>query len=137
MGSQCLSGIITGLLFLLVAMLLAVAPSSVVFHGFTSTTLWLVFGGLFMAEAVRATGLGERLARIMLDRFTGSYPAVIVGVVAVSTALAFVMPATVGRVLLLVPIFLGGRGADGLRARESGLLRHPTVDAHDDLPGRH
>lgn len=96
---------ITGLVFLLVAMLLAVAPSSVVFHGFTSTTLWLVFGGLFMAEAVRATGLGERLARIMLDRFTGSYRAVIVGVVVVSTALAFLMPATVGRVLLLIPIF--------------------------------
>ena len=96
---------ITGLVFLVVAMLLAVAPANVVFSGFASTTLWLVFGGLFMAEAVRATGLGERLAHMMLDRFTGSYPAVIVGVVAVSTALAFVMPATVSRVLLLIPIF--------------------------------
>jgi anion transporter len=96
---------VTGLVFLLVAMLLAVAPASVVFNGFTSTTLWLVFGGLFMAEAVRATGLGERLARLLLDRFTGSYPAVIVGVVVVSTALSFVMPATMSRVLLLIPIF--------------------------------
>lgn len=96
---------VTGLLFLLLAILLTVAPASVVFEGFTSTTLWLVFGGLFMAEAVRSTGLGERLARFLLERFTGSYPAVIVGTVVVSTALAFVMPATVGRVLLLIPIF--------------------------------
>ena len=96
---------ITGLIFLLVAMLLAVAPASVIFHGFASNTLWLVFGGLFMGEAVRATGLGERMARLLLDRFTGSYPAVIVGVVVVSTALSFVIPATVSRVLLLVPIF--------------------------------
>jgi anion transporter len=96
---------ITGLVFLVVAMLLAVAPASVVFSGFASTTLWLVFGGLLMAEAVRATGLGERLARLLLGRFTTSYPGVIMGVVMVSTALCFLMPATVGRVLLLIPIF--------------------------------
>lgn len=96
---------ITGLVFLVTAMLLAVAPASVVFSGFASTTLWLVFGGLLMAEAVRATGLGERLAQLLLGRFTASYPAAIAGVVAVSTALCFVMPATVGRVLLLTPIF--------------------------------
>jgi anion transporter len=111
---------ITGLVFLLVAMLVAVAPPSVVFHGFASTTLWLVFGGLFMAEAVRATGLGERLARIMLDRFTGSYPAAIIGVVVVSTTLAFVMPATVGRVLLLIPIFSAVAGRMGFPPGSQG-----------------
>ena len=111
---------VTGLVFLLVAMLFAVAPASVVFSGFASTTLWLVFGGLFMAEAVRATGLGERLARLLLDRFTGSYPAVIVGVMLVSTALCFVMPATVGRVLLLVPIFSALATRMGFRLGSEG-----------------
>ena len=95
---------ITGILFMLLAVLLRVASPAVVFSGFTSSTLWLVFGGLFMAEAVRATGLGERLARLLLDRFTGSYPAILVGVSLVATLLAFLMPATIGRVLLLVPV---------------------------------
>jgi len=111
---------ITGIVFLLAAMLLAVAPADVVFSGFASTTLWLVFGGLFMAEAVRATGLGERLARFMLDPFTRSYPAVIIGVVVVSTALCFVMPATIGRVLLLIPIFAALAARMGFKPGSTG-----------------
>ena len=111
---------VTGLLFLVLAILLAVAPASVVFEGFTSTTLWLVFGGLFMAEAVRSTGLGERLARFLLGPFTGSYPAVIAGAVVVSTVLAFVMPATVGRVLLLIPIFSAVAARMGFKPASNG-----------------
>ena len=115
---------ITGLIFMALAVLLAVAPPQVVFSGFTSATMWLVFGGLFIAEAVRATGLGERLARLLLDRYTSSYAAALVGVSVVSTLLTFLMPATIGRVLLLVPIIAaladrmgfkpGSRGYNGL-----------------------
>lgn len=111
---------ITGMIFLLLAMLAAVAPAGVVFQGFASNTLWLVLGGLFMAEAVRATGLGERLARLTLDRFTTSYPAVIVGVVAVSTALSFLMPATISRVLLMVPILSAVAARMGFEAGSRG-----------------
>lgn len=115
---------ITGLILLLLAVLTAVAPAAVVFSGFTSATLWLVFGGLFMAEGVRATGLGERIVRLVLERHTGSYPAALSAVVAVAIGLAFVMPATIGRVLLLIPILTalaarmgfepGSRGRSGL-----------------------
>lgn len=115
---------ITGLIFMALAVLLAVAPPQVVFSGFTSATMWLVFGGLFIAEAVRATGLGERLARLLLDRYTSSYTAALVGVSVVATLLTFLMPATIGRVLLLVPIISalaarmgfepGSRGYNGL-----------------------
>lgn len=95
---------ITGLIFMALAVLLAVAPPQVVFSGFASATMWLVFGGLFIAEAVRATGLGERLARLLLDRYTSSYVAALIGVSVVATLLTFLMPATIGRVLLLVPV---------------------------------
>ena len=115
---------ITGLIFMALAVLLAVAPPQVVFTGFTSATMWLVFGGLFIAEAVRETGLGERLARLMLDRYTSSYTAAVLGVSVVATLLTFLMPATIGRVLLLVPIISalaarmgfepGSRGYNGL-----------------------
>jgi anion transporter len=98
---------ITGLIFLLLAVLTEVAPANVVFSGFTSGTLWLVLGGLFIAEAVRATGLGERFALALLGRFTSSYGLLVAATVLVATALCFVMPATLGRVLLLVPIIAG------------------------------
>jgi anion transporter len=86
-------------------MLLAVAPASVVFSGFASGTLWLVLGGLVIAEAVRATGLGERLARSLFARVPLSYAGLIGAATTVTVLLAFLMPATVARVLLLLPIF--------------------------------
>ncbi|MEK6592680.1 MAG: SLC13 family permease [Pseudomonadota bacterium] len=95
---------LTGLIFFLLAMVLAIAPASVVFSGFASGTVWLVLGGLVIAEAVSRTGLGARFARFMLGRLALSYPALIVAVVIVSGALCFVMPATVARILLLLPI---------------------------------
>ncbi len=101
---QALPEHLTGLLFLLLVVITQTAPPSVAFSGFTSGTLWLVLGGLFIAEAVRATALGERFALVLLGRFTGSYVRLVTATVVVSTLLCFVMPATMGRVLLLIPI---------------------------------
>jgi anion transporter len=119
-ATQGLPEHITGLIFLLLAVLTEVAPANVVFSGFTSGTLWLVLGGLFIAEAVRATGLGERFALALLGRFTRSYPLLVGATVVVATALCFVMPATLGRVLLLVPIIAGLARRIGLAPGMSG-----------------
>ena len=94
----------TALLFFALATVFAVVPPSVVFSGFASATMWLVLGGLFIAEAVRVTGLGRRFAGVLFGRFSGSYAALVAAVAVAGTALAFFMPATVGRILLLIPI---------------------------------
>ena len=49
---------LVALLFFVLAVLLKIASPEVIFSGFASGTLWLVLGGLIIAEAVRATGLG-------------------------------------------------------------------------------
>jgi len=97
---------IVGLLFFMLAMALAVAPAQVVFSGFASATLWLVLGGLIMAEAVNRTGLAQRLASALFDRVALSYTQLVVAVVMASVVLSFLIPATVGRVLLLLPIVM-------------------------------
>lgn len=97
---------VVGLLFFLLAMALAVAPAQVVFSGFASATLWLVLGGLIMAESVNRTGLAQRLAGALFDRFALSYGQLVAAVVAASVVLSFLIPATVGRVLLLLPIVM-------------------------------
>jgi len=111
---------IVGLIFFALAMLLAIAPAGVVFSGFASGTLWLVLGGLVIAEGVNRTGLGERFARFMLGRFVLSYRALVAAVVIVSSALCFVMPATIGRVLLLLPIMLAVAGRLGFAPGSNG-----------------
>lgn len=116
LATGLLSEYVTALLFFLLATLLAIAPAPVVFSGFASSTLWLVFGGLIVAEGVNSTGLGKRVAAMVLGRFTLSYEMLIAVTVAFSTALAFVMPATLGRILLLLPVF-------GAVAEHAGLPR--------------
>ena len=90
----------------MLAMALAVAPAQVVFSGFASATLWLVLGGLIMAEAVNRTGLAQRLASALFDRYALSYAQLVVAVVMASVVLSFLIPATVSRVLLLLPIVM-------------------------------
>ncbi|MFC1799017.1 SLC13 family permease, partial [Thermodesulfobacteriota bacterium] len=95
---------LTALFFFLIASLLAVSPPVVIFSGFSSTALWLIFGGLVIAEGITGTGLGNRIAHSILTHLTGSYLRLIVGVSAAGLLFAFLMPGAIGRVILLMPI---------------------------------
>lgn len=115
---------ITSIGFLTFGMLLAVQPANVVFSGFASGALWLVFAGMVIGVAVNHTGLGERLARALLHRIGSSYARVLIGIALVAMALSFVMPSSMGRVVLLVSLVLpvadalgfapGSRGRAGI-----------------------
>ena len=94
----------TALLFFLVAMLFDVAPAQIIFSGFHSTALWLVFGGLVVGVSIISTGLGKRIARRIVDHLQGSYLRLITGMTFVGLAFAFLMPSAMGRVVLLIPI---------------------------------
>ncbi len=95
---------VTAILFFLLSMLLAVAPAEVVFSGFHSTALWLVFGGLVIGAAVSRSGLARRLTRGLVGWLGTSYTRIVFGVALVSVGLGFLMPSTMSRVVLLVPI---------------------------------
>lgn len=95
---------LTALAFFTIAMIFGVAPPDVVFSGFHSTAFWLVFGGLIIGAAVQKTGLGAKLATAITTRLTGGYAMLVFGLALVGIALAFVMPSTMGRVVLLIPI---------------------------------
>jgi di/tricarboxylate transporter len=94
------------LLFFLAAVVFHIAPPTVVFSGFTSTAWWLMFGGAVTGVALRSTGLALRLADIIFHKRVGTYPQVITTVALSAVGLAFLMPSTTGRVLLLMPIVL-------------------------------
>ena len=121
-ASSALPEYLVALLFLLLAALTAVVPSTVIFSGFTTSTLWLVFGGLILAEAVRISGLGLRLASRLLGPFSHSYLAALAGVTLVSSILCFLMPATIARILLLIPILLAFCERLGLAPGSRGFL---------------
>ncbi|MEW6670694.1 MAG: SLC13 family permease [Thermodesulfobacteriota bacterium] len=95
---------LTSLAFFVLAMLFSVSPAHVVFSGFASSVVWLVFGGLLLGAAIRRTGLGERIASRLALKFGKTYASIITGMVVVGMALSFLIPAAVSRVILLTPI---------------------------------
>lgn len=115
---------VTAVGFFLACILLGVAAPEAVFSGFSAGAFWLVFGGLVVGMSVKRSGLGERLARAMVGRIGRSYFALLVGVGMVAMCLAVLMPSSMGRVVLLLPVVLsladglgygpGSRGRTGL-----------------------
>jgi anion transporter len=116
---------VTTLALFALAMLTGAAPAAVVFSGFASSALWLIVGGLVIGIAMRHTGLGERLAGGLAAVFPRSYPGLVGGMILVGVALAFAMPSSAGRIVLLVPVAVGLADAVGLHrgsAGHTGLL---------------
>ena len=94
------------LLFFLCAVVLHIAPPAEVFSGFASPAWWLMFGGAVTGVALRNSGLALRLADAIFHKRVGTYRQVIATVALTAVGLAFLMPSTTGRVLLLMPIVL-------------------------------
>jgi len=121
---------VTAIAYLLLAMLLDVQPAAVVFSGFHSSAFWLVFAGVVVAVAVTSSGLGARIARYLTTRVSGSYLAILSGVAVAATTLNFLMPSSMGRILMLIPIVLAMADRSGFtadRPGRSGMIMVATI----------
>lgn len=97
---------ITALLFFAVSMLFSIAEPELVFSGFSSSAFWLVFGGLIIGIAIQNTGLGKRLAILIVARLQAEYVRLISGIVLIGMILSFLMPSAMARMVLFIPIVL-------------------------------
>lgn len=119
-ATAILPEIVTTLGFFSAATLTRVASRTAIFSGFASSAFWLVLSGLIVGAAMTRTGLGARLARSLARPLSGSYPAFIGGLVALSVALALVMPSNLGRIALLIPVVLALSDELGLTPGRAG-----------------
>ena len=110
----------TALAFFLAAVVLGIAPAETVFSGFRSSTFWLLFGGLILGAAIRHTGLDKRSATFLSRTLGARYSRVILGIVAFGLALGFVMPSSLGRAVLMVPIVAALAAGVGYGPRSNG-----------------
>jgi len=113
---------LTAILFFIVTMLFSIAPAQVVFSGFSSSAFWLIFSGLVIGIAVNGTGLGNRIAAKVSQHLMGSYAKLIGGLVLVGIVFGFLMPAAIGRVVLLVPIVLSVADHFGFKKDSNGFI---------------
>ena len=123
-STAVVSSALGSIIFLFAAVVLSVAPASIVFSGFYAGATWLVFGGLVVGLGVRRSGLDVRLINTLLKRLPSSYLGIVYGIFFVAFMLAWVVPSASARVALLVPIVLslnkrlgfevGSKGHNGL-----------------------
>ncbi len=111
---------VTALLIFLLAIIGGVAPASVVFSGFEVGALWLLFSGIIIGSAAQEAGLGVYIARRILGAWQMTYLRAIVLLVAIAGLLGLIVPATIPRIILLMPIALGMAEAMGLKEGGKG-----------------
>ncbi|MFE3839029.1 SLC13 family permease [Pseudogemmobacter sonorensis] len=103
-GTSLVPGYLASLIFFAVLLVFGLAPPDLVFAGFQSTAVWLIVSGFVIGAAISISGIGAMLARGLAPLLSGSYPRLIGGLMAVSVLLSFVMPSSVGRAVVMVPV---------------------------------
>lgn len=94
----------TSLLFLFLSALLVIAPPEIVFSGYYSSALWLIFGGLVIGHAVTQCGLGDRLVNRLAMHSAPGYLGALTTIALAGLLLSFIVPTAIGRVVLMAPI---------------------------------
>lgn len=129
-------GYLASLIFFSVLLIFGMAGPELVFIGFESTAIWLIVSGFVIGAAISVSGLGDRLARGLAPLLTGSYPRLISGLMAVSVLLSFVMPSSVGRAVVMVPVGMALADQMGFRRGSRGRIGIAAVLAlGTNMPG--
>jgi di/tricarboxylate transporter len=121
-ATNLLPAYLTSLLFFAAMMIFRAAPASIVFSGFQSAAFWLVLSGFVLGAAIRKVGLADRIASSLSPLLSRSWLTMMSGVVAITFALAFVMPSNTGRITLLMPIVLALADRTGLKDDSLGRI---------------
>ena len=97
-----------GLTALLILVLLGVVPTwrqSATFVGFASPVIFFLIGAAAIGTAVEATGLAERISRVLVRSARGSPSRLYVQMLVTLPGLAFVMPSAITRNAVLIPAY--------------------------------
>jgi len=104
-ATAALPALHSGAIFFALALATSVAPTVPLLSGFWSNAAALVFGGLVIGSAAESTGLGRYVARALMSGLA-TYPRLIAGVLIGSGALSFIVPTTMGRLAITLPILM-------------------------------
>jgi len=104
MATSALPGLVTALIFFALALATQTAPAMAVLSSFWANATMLIFGGLIIGAAAERSGLGRYVARGLMQKFLGSYFKLLAGVLIGTFGLSFLLPSTMGRLAITIPI---------------------------------
>lgn len=135
-ATRAIPEIVTAFAIFLSALALGIVPRESVFAGFMSSGFWLLVSGIILGVAISATGLAARVSERLTSLTGPSYPRAILVIAAAGMALGVLIPSTMPRIIVMIPIAaalaerLGlapdGRGAIGLIATATTATLLPT-----------
>lgn len=112
---------------------LSAAPPEVIFSGFSTSGFWLLFSGLLIGTAIGATGLGRQIA-LRIFRHTGaSYAKAVVLLALCGIMLGLLIPSTLPRIIVLMPVSLSLAQAMGYEPGSRGYVGLVTIAATSTL----
>lgn len=103
-ATRLLPEIVTALFCFLAFLLLELAPVDVIFSGFTTGGIWLIFSGLIIGTAITQTGLGQQIANRVYARTGASYKRAICLLCLCGLGLGLLVPSAIPRVIVLMPV---------------------------------
>ncbi|MCB5163087.1 SLC13 family permease [Marinomonas algarum] len=113
---------LTALIFFALSVILNLLDPILLFAGFGSTAVWLIISGFVIGSAIASSGLGNTLASFIAPHLTGSYVRLISGLVISAVLLGFIMPSSIGRAVVLIPIGLALAEQVGFAKGSNGRL---------------
>ncbi|UXK06840.1 SLC13 family permease [Shewanella putrefaciens] len=116
-----------GLIFFALATIFNLIEPSLLFSGFGSTAVWLIISGFVIGSAISESGLSRRMASLLSPMLTSSYLYLIAGLVLSAVLLGFVMPSSVGRAVVLVPIGMALAEQVGFERGSNGRMGIATA----------
>lgn len=114
---------VAGFFFLLFTLALNI-PAATVFSGFVSSAMWTLIPALFFGFVLLKTGLGKRIAYLVMKLLGPSYPKLILAFFIIGLALSVLTPSISVRCVIIVPIAVSVIEALQLelKSKESALL---------------
>jgi len=135
-AARAVPEIVTAFGIFLAALALGIAPREAVFSGFMSGGFWLLVSGIILGAAITSTGLAARISERLIALTGPSYARAILIVAMAGMALGVLIPSTMPRIVVMIPVAaafadrLGlapdGRGAIGLVATAAATTLLPT-----------
>lgn len=135
-ATRLLPEVVTALGCFLAFIAIAAAPNAVIFSGFASGGFWLLFAGLIIGTAISVTELGMQFALRIFQKTGDSYVKAALLLALSGLGLGLLVPSTMPRVIVLMPIALslsktmgykiGSRGHVGLTVTGAVATLLPT-----------
>ena len=109
-----------GAFFFAAFMLTIGIPAPTVFSGFTHTAIWTLVAALYFGFVLKKTGLGYRIAFMILKLFKPTYVSMIIAWTVIGIVLSLLTPSMTVRVAIMMPIAVNCCEICGLKPGSKG-----------------